>query len=592
MSRSGKDNGGEREKQTTPSSTRSSDTGNRVLEGTHIIEGREGINLLILEEFRRAHQTWDAYGDRNMPVSAIIAEKIWPSAIEMLRRGVKVRCITEITKENISYCKEISKETELRHLDDIKGGFTIVDGASCMIHPEIWEEEVPAAIIYSTTRPIVDQQQYVFETLWNKAIPAEEKILEIEQGTEREIIETIKDPTEMQKLAYNLITSAKCEILGIYSTANAFRRQERIGNQELMLNAAKERGIRIRILSPFDEGILQSIERLQCQSQGKIKIRSIEQDMQTRVSLLLVDRKYALSVEVKDDTKETSIEAMGLAMYSNSDATVSSSVAIFESLWHQAEMYERLRVHNERQREFLEIAAHELRTPIQPILGLSGILSEQLDENGNDNASGRTRKQFLEIINRNANRLYKLTEVLLDVARIENQTLQLNKENLDLIPIVRDAIADTETTKVNQRVKLAFIAPSEANQEVFVSVDRERIAQVVCNLLSNALRFTKEGTVQITLEKNILGESQQQFATVSIRDSGPGIDPNILPRLFTKFPSSSERGIGFGLFISKGIVEAHGGRIWAENNNNRNENDDDYYESSKGATFSFTLPIL
>jgi signal transduction histidine kinase len=592
MSRSRKDKGEERKEPATASNTGFNDTSNRVLEGTRIIEGREEIKKLAFEEIKHAQRKWDAYGDRKLPISALTTEQMWQLTIEMIRRGVKVRCITEITRENISYCKQLSREAELRHLDNIKGGFTVIDDASCIIHPEIWKEEASAAIIYSTARPIIDQQQYVFETLWNKAIPAKEKIQEIEQGIEREIIETIKDPSEMQNLAFELINAAKCEILGIYSTSNAFRRQERIGNQELMLNAAKERGIRIRILSPFDDGILESIERLQCQSEGKIKIRSIDPDMQTKASLLLVDRKYALSVEVKDDTKETSIEAMGLAMYSNSDATVSSYVAIFESLWHQADMYERLRVHNERQREFLEIAAHELRTPIQPILGLSGILSEQSDERGNDSASSITRKQFLEIINRNANRLYKLTEILLDVARIENQTLQLNKENTDLIPIVKDAIADIEATKVNQRVRLSFISPLEGDQEVHVNVDRERITQVICNLLSNALRFTKEGVVHITLEKNILDERQQQFVTVSIRDSGLGIDPKILPRLFTKFASSSEKGMGLGLFISKGIVEAHRGEIWAENNYHDENDKDNLGRSSKGATFSFTLPIL
>ncbi len=561
---------------------------------TQVIKGCERIKILVLERFTRAQRTLDVCGDHNLPVSALTAEQIWQLTIKMINRGVKVRCITEITRENISYSKQMYEQLELRHMDKIKGGFTIVDGAACIIHPYMKREIASAEIIYSVARPIIDQQEYIFETLWNNAIPAREKIGEIEQGIEREIIETIKDPREMQRRAVDLIMAAKFEISGIYSTANAFLRQQRAGTQELMLRAARERGIHIKILVPFDAGISQSSEMLEFQSQGKIRIRWIVPDLQTKASLLLVDRKFALSVEVKDDAKKTSIEAMGLAMYSNSYATVSSYVAIFQSLWNQADMYERLRMHNERQKEFLEIAAHELRTPIQPILGLASILSEQIVEGTSDDAEQRTRKQFLDIIKRNANRLYKLSEALLDVARIENQTFLLNKENVDLAQLVRDIISDVEATKINQRARICFSNLSESKEEVLVNADRQRITEVVSNLLSNALKFTREGIVQVTLGKDPLVESRQRFASLSVKDSGPGIDGKMLPRLFTKFASNSEKGMGLGLFISKGIVEAHGGRIWAENNNNNHNHNEKnrYSDSTGGATFSFTLPLL
>jgi signal transduction histidine kinase len=546
---------------------------------TEVIAESKKIMELTLNEFQRAQRTYDTCGDRNMPVSAITIEPVWKCAVEMMRRGVKSRCITEVTKDNISYCKEIGKEAELRHLDRVKGSFTVVDGSRCMIHPEIKEGKPPTVIIYSTSRSIVEMQQYIFETFWNEAIPAEDRIREIEQGREHETIDTLRDPREMLRLAQNLVRSAKYEILVIFSTVNALLRQEKAGTLELLLNAANARGVRIRILSPFDGRAFEVVERLRDKSLNKIKVRIIDSEMQTRVSFLLVDGRYAFSVEVKDDSRETAVEAMGLATYSNSNATVSSYVAIFESLWHQAEVYEQLKLYNEMQREFINIAAHELRTPIQPILGLSGILFEE------SKASGDRRQHILEIINRNANRLYKLTESLLDVARIENQSLNLNKEAFDIVDMVKHAIADLETSAAtNKNAKLLLVF--QERDPVFVNADKERLTQVVNNLVNNALKFTKEGAVAIKVQRDL--NRPDPVAVVSVRDSGSGIDPEIMPRLFTKFASKSEKGTGLGLFISKGIVEAHGGKIWAKNNNDDNNND---HEKDRGATFTFSLPL-
>jgi signal transduction histidine kinase len=236
--------------------------------------------------------------------------------------------------------------------------------------------------------------------------------------------------------------------------------------------------------------------------------------------------------------------------------------------------HQQLKTHDKMQKDFINIAAHELRNPIQPILSLSDIVLS--------NTKDTEQAKLLEVINRNAKRLQQLTEDILDVAKIESQSLHLRKERFILIEIVNSAIADSRNQinkeyKDNIRLELIF------REDIFVEADRNRIYQVILNLLNNAIKFTmQEGVIIITAtaaEKK--KDSHDDVVVVSIKDNGQGIDPEILPRLFTKFATKSDAGgTGLGLFICKSIVEAHGGRIWAENNTNE-----------KGATFYFSLPL-
>src|SRR5919202_446953 len=148
----------------------------------------------------------------------------------------------------------------------------------------------------------------------------------------------------------------------------------------------------------------------------------------------------SLVMELKDDTKSTFHEAIGLSTYSNSKAGVLSYVAIFENLWKQSELYEQLKTHDKMQKEFINIAAHELRTPMQPIIGLSEIvLSKTKDEE---------QVKLFEVINRNAKRLQRLTEDILDVTKIESQSLNLKKEQFNLNQVISNAIEDIMTKKV------------------------------------------------------------------------------------------------------------------------------------------------
>ena len=292
-------------------------------------------------------------------------------------------------------------------------------------------------------------------------------------------------------------------------------------------------------------------------------------------------------MELKDDSKTSFDEAIGLSTYSNSRPGVLSYVAIFESLWLQTKLYaklkeanEQLKIHDKMQREFINIASHEMKTPTQAILGYSDLVQKHPEK----------REEMLNAISRNAIRLQKLTNDILDVTRIESQTLNLNKENFDLIDLIGNIVEDyrsqieKDNNNNNFNLELLYNKPS-VNSFLIVEADRERVSQVISNLLNNAIKFTKQGVISITA----IEEKGSNEVIVKVQDTGQGIDSGILPRLFTKFATKSFTGTGLGLFISKSIIEAHGGKMWAKNNS------DDLHNGEKegigGATFAFTLPL-
>jgi signal transduction histidine kinase len=223
------------------------------------------------------------------------------------------------------------------------------------------------------------------------------------------------------------------------------------------------------------------------------------------------------------------------------------------------EAVEQLKDHDRMQREFINVAAHELRTPTQAIIGYSDLFYLRPE----------SREEAIKAITRNAQRLETLTRDILDVTRIEGHRLDLNKEKFDISEVVASAIEDTRSRVDDSNIKFEY-----SPRKLLVEADRMRISQVLSNLLSNAVKFTKQGTVYIS------ADNKDGQLIVSVKDTGSGIDLEIMSRLFTKFTTKSQTGTGLGLFISKSIIEAHGGRIWAENN-----------KDGKGATFTFRLPL-
>jgi two-component system, OmpR family, sensor histidine kinase VicK len=719
---------------------------------TEILHGEQNVVNTVLQFTSKAKSTIDACVDYTRPSLAVEIEELRKAFLNAKKRGVKLRYVTEITNDNLTYCKELTKMVdELRHIDGIKGNFYISETE--YIAPATFHEKgKPASrIIYSNVSDIVEyQRQFVFDSFWSRAVPAEHKIKEIEEGithyetkvlenkeqifnhmksvignaSDRSVvssvggmqlvynnffeeykkiidrqragetkgkgvrwityidgysvelakiflnagiqvrhlnnltpmnfaiddryfyatidkmqdgkfmqslltsnepayvehynsifeelwknavdavqrikdieagvhladIEVIPSSARAQELYLDIVKSASEEILWIFPTVNALIRQEKIGAIQLAKEAARERNVRVRILVPANTLIEQKIQQLKehcCSSPSPndiINARYIAQMSETKATILVIDRKASLVMELKDDSKPTFIEAIGLSTYSNSKAGVSSYVAIFENLWKQTELYyqlkeahEQLKTHDKMQEEFINIAAHELRTPIQPILGLTQVLR--------CNIKDPKQCELLDITIRNAKRLQRLTEDILNVTKIESQSLNLTKVRFNLNDVISNAIDDimtniqsssTTITNNNGAINLVYHQP----QDIFIYADKGRISQVVSNLLDNAVKFTKDGGIITVVVENRDDNNHQQIV-ISVKDQGTGIDSQIFPRLFTKFATKSQtRGTGLGLFICKGIVEAHGGKIWAENN-----------PDGKGATFSFSLPL-
>jgi signal transduction histidine kinase len=305
------------------------------------------------------------------------------------------------------------------------------------------------------------------------------------------------------------------------------------------------------------------------------------------IALLVLSWNRQLQSLVSAKTKELELTNADLKAKS---ADLEGALQVVEHSKTQLEKAnEQLTAHDKMQSEFVNVAAHELRTPVQPLLGIVETMQITMKENGDQDIV--LSKEEVDMLARNAKRLERLTQNILDVTRIENNKLVLENETLDLVQKIKNVVRDTMESEgeiitekegatvyewhrstASSDITVRFIAPSDG---VILSGDKTRMFEVVSNLLRNALKFTKNGLIEIILKV------KNDEAQVQIKDSGRGIDPEILPRLFNKFATKSESGTGLGLYLSKNIIEAHGGKIWAENN-----------QTEPGASFYFTLPLI
>ncbi|HYY49448.1 MAG TPA: HAMP domain-containing sensor histidine kinase [Nitrososphaeraceae archaeon] len=681
----------------------------------------------------------DIYFDHKGPSIVVKIDEYRNGYLDIRKRGGKIRAFTEITKDNINYCKELMKLVdELRHLSGVKGGLAVSE-TEYMTTMLLEETEPLKQVIFSSVKEVVEQGQYIFDTLWNTAIPAEQKIKEIEEGlapirtrllenqdeiikeikrknnaadklsictefggmqmsynylfdsyknvvekskekgqgengqgyglrwitniekdstslvkkfletgiklkhiknmpplsfgvsdkevaitiekmeggkmsqkflisneslyvnhfdslfeelwkngidaTERireieekvevEFVDVISSSEKISSILVDLAKSVKNEALCLVPTPMGLARVYKLGVIDHLIKGSKK-GATVKIICPINDENSHIVEEISKQA-PKIKLMHMYTDAPS--GILIADGCKFLQAEVRNSTAEQFSEAVGFGIYSNSKYSVKSVKAFFDLLWNQHTLNEELKIHDKMQNEFINVAAHELRTPIQPILGITETLQSQTKD--------PKYAELLEVVNRNARRLRRLTEDILDITKIGSQSLDLVHERFDLNDIVAKIVNDTLLSnadaslkdKINtRRIKIEY-----SPQNIMVYADKGRITQVISNLLSNAIKFTKEGTISIDLETKKANHrnNSNDYALIKVRDTGQGIDPEILPRLFTKFATKSERGgTGLGLFISKSIVEAHGGKIWAENN-----------ADGKGATFGFSLPL-
>jgi two-component system, OmpR family, sensor histidine kinase VicK len=498
--------------------------------------------------------------------------------LDAKRRGVAIKIVTEITTENVAYCKQIMKFAELRHIAGIKGNFGVTETE--YIASAILKKEKPATqIIYSNAREVVDQQRYIFRSFWSRAIRANQRIKEIEEGIEPEFVDVITDGIKAANLMVDFAKSVRKEAQLILSQPKTMEQAEKLGMLDHLVHAANSYGAEIRVISPITVENSKLARQIMNQAPN---IQILAGPLST-AGLFVQDEERYFIAEDKDPNAAETAEATSRVIYSNSKNGVKSFKSIFETLWKQSELYEQLRIANEKlilhdnmQKEFINIAAHELRTPIQPILVTAELLDLQFssEQEKAKKEKGEITRDELAILVRNAKRLERLSSNILDIARIESGTLHLTIQEFDLndviLPLVQDA--RNEIKNRGKEDVITQYAPSDIN--IVLKGDKDRLSEVVWNLLDNATKFTEKGAISVVTRKD------DNYITITVKDSGSGIDSDVLPKLFTKFVTKSEKGTGLGLFISKSIIEAHGGKIWAENNND-----------GKGATFTFMLPL-
>jgi two-component system, OmpR family, sensor histidine kinase VicK len=635
---------------------------------TKVYYGSKDAHNAILQFIQRARIKIDSCASSIAPSVIIEVDAIKKKRIEAVKnKGIKLRYVTEITKDNIRYVKEMLSFSEIRHLDGLKGNFEVSDEKEYVAVATLYKGQSMPQLIFSNLAEIVEQQQFIFDSFWNRAIPSEQKIKEIEEGIVPPITTVFSDHKTALEKEFDMIKNATKEIQILYSTVNAFHLQANTSILQLLKDIAKQNNnLKIRILTPIDSSIKKFLSlHFLDKYYSNIQIQDIAPSFNIKIKTLVVDRKESLIMELKHMREEKVTASIGFSIYSNSEPTVLSYASIFEVLYNQSILFQQLKQEDNIKSEFINVAAHELRTPIMPILNGMEILEEKLGERKEE------FKREMDIITRNALRLQTLAESILQVSRIESGSFSINIQNcIDIHFLISQVIEDIEkkyayTDKV-QRVSIIFLphikkeskeeeeeeenknnqnSPPSHSPSFYIDCDSQKISQVIFNLLDNAMKFTAEGKIIVSTTINELpnhpidnnlsssnysvvvadgnadcdkkstnnknkenfegndngdiisgnGNGNGNSITVTVEDTGIGINPHIKEQLFEKFATKSKQGTGLGLYLSKKIIEAHGGAIWfEESNNNNNPIENSIINSSdkrRGTLFRFRLPV-
>jgi signal transduction histidine kinase len=376
----------------------------------------------------------------------------------------------------------------------------------------------------------------------------------------------IEDGEKALEIYKAIAATAETEALWILPSARALIRVRDAGILDILVTAATK-GASVRIFCPVEPKNSKLVESY-ANLTPTLEIRTSEPGPTT---LLIVDKRLMFTSELRNDDAHETKDAIRNSIYCSSRPTIQSHLTLFDLLWRQKEIVRELTSAAEIKKDFINVAAHELRTPILPILLSAEALQEGI---GTEDRNELAEK--VTIIVRNARRLRTLVNNILDAARIENKSFILKLEDNDVAQFIQSIVAD-------ESFKLSFDSPISLefqNKLPFgfrSSFDKDRLGQVLTNLIDNAIKFTKSGKVTITAT---IEDGEKSMISISVKDSGVGIDPMIMDKLFTKFATKStfKSGTGLGLYISKTIVEQHGGNLFGKNN------------EEGGATFTILIP--
>jgi two-component system sensor histidine kinase VicK len=489
--------------------------------------------------------------------------------LDKQRRGEHkgLRYITNIDDKNLELIKLYLKSgIKIRHVGNLPPmSFGISDKKIAVTIEKMENGKVVQSLLLSNESQYIKHFSSVFQRLWENGIEATDRIQEIEEGIEAEFYKVITDNEKASQILIDMTKSVRSKALIFLPNDKALVRIDRLGIVDSLLRASRN-GAEVKIICPLSDDNSE-IQRKILENAPDIRI--LDGNI-SPYGMYIIDHEKFLRAELKKPEADKFSDAIGLVVYSNRRTTVDSFESVFELLWNERIRIEELKKADRMQKEFIGIAAHELKTPIQAILGMSGLLKYYPEKTD----------QVIEVISRNAIRLQRLSANILDATRIESQTLKLEKERFnicDLIPNIIEDYKERIKGNTNDKVELIYDDDFNIGHAIIVEADRERINQVISNLLSNSIKFTNDGHISL----NIATNDHTNEVIVTVRDTGTGINPEIIPRLFSKFVTKSQQGTGLGLFISKNIIESHGGKIWAENN----------VLEGRGTVFSFTLPL-
>ena len=595
--------------------------------------------------------------------------------------GIKIRYIIDISGNNVDICKKLNEICEIHHMSGLKGNFILNEREYiCINHPKIHssfekDKENNIHIICTNVKEIVTQQQCIFDTFWNNSIPALEKINEIEKYKKdiyfepKNVLIHVQDHNHATCIFKNNIDNAKSEVLIAFTSIAYLLFLDKTIDLTNIIKNAKNRDVSVIIFyrqKIDDDDIYPQHKLKDIEIQQQLFFAAIKQHAQIKNileldgNILVTDNTTVLAINSSKIT-ETDIMAYDknnykvTGIYSNYTNIVNNFGNLIHALWSEKETinsifaaknqiidsYNQVTINKEQkeinkiQKDLIDITAHELRTPIQIIEGYIELALEDKRYNAFDSQNGN----FLHIIQSNASRLSLLIDQTLDIAKIENNSLHLNKLRCNLNKEIQTIVDEYNTKLLKSKYKIyddndsqirILFSRLDTIHPIFVNMDKLRIYQVITNLINNSIKSIedkndhivndddnnkkKDGVITISIKllksplniykddnsksynltNNIYNDvtnshgkyekqETKQFAIINIKDSGKGISKEIMSKIFTKFGSFSDKGVGFGLFISKHIIEAHGGKIWAQNNFNNEKN---------GATFSFSLPVI
>jgi hypothetical protein len=298
-------------------------------------------NSLYYDLLLSARETIDCYlGQLSKSKSTLSGSLFEFLRTENKKRKLRARLVTEIGSPNIGLAKELARDSSLYHTDILGGDFCIIDGRSYLYHIKKSGKETDEddRCLFSNNITFVKLQQNLFENLLNHAIPARDKLKEMEQGIQREYIKTLQDPTSILRLIRDRVEIAGFDIQALFATMNSFYRAERDGIIDL-LAAARGRGINVRVLIKIDDETMKDIPKdLIKKKHDLINVNIIRQPLRSKITNFIIDQSFSLTIEVNDDSRDNFSDATGLATYSNSESTVFTDYSMFENLWIQAEL--------------------------------------------------------------------------------------------------------------------------------------------------------------------------------------------------------------------------------------------------------------